>query len=149
LLIRALGESRKTRSEEKRGLIARILRGAVIDYEQGTYSPEEYLSLISDLTVQELRVARLLYEERPETENEPWKQWEERACATIGIDRADLHLALSRLGTTGLLQQVSGGRDEDGTWLAFPKYGESSYYRVTQAFDRLMEFLALHPRSHS
>jgi hypothetical protein len=67
----------------------------------------------------------------------------------MGIDRADLHMVLSRLGTTGLLQQVSGGTDDDGTWLAFPKYGESSYYMVTEAFDRLIEFLSLHPRSNS
>jgi hypothetical protein len=91
LLIKALEESRKTRSDEKRDLIARIPRGAVIDYQQGNYSPEEYLYLISDLTVQELRVARLIYEDRPKTRDEPWKRWEDEACARIGIDRADLH----------------------------------------------------------
>jgi len=131
-------------------VIARILAGATsTDAERGNFSPEEYLNLISDLTVQKLMVARLLYAKRPEPEDEPWKQWEVRACAEMGIDRADLHMVLSRLGTTGLLQQVSGGTDDDGTWLAFKKYGESSYYMVTEAFDRLIEFLSLHPRSNS
>ena len=55
LLIKALGESRRTRNKEKRDLYARILRGAIVDFEQGRYSAEEYLYLISDLTFKELR----------------------------------------------------------------------------------------------
>jgi hypothetical protein len=66
LFVKALDEARKTRSKEKRDLYARILRGAIIDFERGNYSPEEYLYLISDLTVQEVRVARSIYESRPE-----------------------------------------------------------------------------------
>lgn len=55
LLIKALDESHKTSSKEKRELNARILRGAIIDFEQKKYAAEEYLHLISDLTLQELR----------------------------------------------------------------------------------------------
>ena len=65
LLIKALDESRRTRSKEKRDLYARILRGAIVDFEHGGYSAEEYLRLSCDLTLKELRVARLLYETRP------------------------------------------------------------------------------------
>jgi hypothetical protein len=54
LLIKAMDESRRTRSDDERDLIARILRGALIDHED-EYSPEEYLNLLSDLTVQELK----------------------------------------------------------------------------------------------
>jgi hypothetical protein len=58
LLIKALDESRRTRSEEKRDLVAQILAGATrTTSEQASYSPEEYLYLISDLTIQELNVA--------------------------------------------------------------------------------------------
>jgi hypothetical protein len=64
LLIKASNESRRTRSKEKRALYARILRGAIVDFEHGGYSAEEYLRLSCDLTLQELRVARLLYETR-------------------------------------------------------------------------------------
>ena len=61
LLIKALDASRRTRSEEKRDLIARILAGAATTPERSNYSPEDYLYLISDLTIQELTVARLIY----------------------------------------------------------------------------------------
>ncbi len=62
LLIKALDEARRTRSKEKRDLYARILKGAIVDFGQGRYSAEEYLYLISDLTLKELRVARSLYQ---------------------------------------------------------------------------------------
>ena len=46
LLIKALDESRRTRSDEKRELIARILAGATsTDARRGEYSPEDYLNL--------------------------------------------------------------------------------------------------------
>jgi len=146
LLIKALDSSRRTRSEEKRDLIARILRGAVIDNETDRYSPEEYLYLISDLTVQELRVAKLLYENRPKTDEKPWKEWEEKTSTALGIDRSDLHMALNRLGATGLIQQVIAGIDGGGAgdlWNSEAKYGEVNYFMVTQTFDRLMKFLEL------
>jgi hypothetical protein len=63
-LMKAMDESRRTRSDEKRNLIARILRGALIDGES-EYSPEEYLNLISDLTPQELKVLRSAHRQRP------------------------------------------------------------------------------------
>lgn len=145
LLIKALDESRRTRSEEKRDLIARILVGAASEtseYER-RYSPEEYLYLVSNLTIQELRVARLIYKERPQTRVEQWNTWEAEACATLGVDKTDLHMALARLNSTGLLQLVTSGRDGDGLWLSSPTYGEGGYYMVTATFDRLMEFLQL------
>jgi len=45
LLIKALDEAHKTRSKEKRDLYARILRGAIVDFEQNKYSAEEYFYL--------------------------------------------------------------------------------------------------------
>jgi predicted transcriptional regulator of viral defense system len=111
LLIKALDESRRTRSEEKRDLIARILAGATLtEPEQDSYSTEDYLYLISDLTIQELRVARLIYEQRPDTDDESWNAWEAETCATLDIDKAALHLALARLRSTGLLQRVNALR---------------------------------------
>ncbi len=111
LLIKALDESRRTRSEEKRDLIARVLVGAVLtEPEQDSHSPEDYLYLISDLTIQELRVARLIYEQRPDTDDESWNAWEAEACATLDTDKADLHLALARLSSAGLLQRVTSRR---------------------------------------
>jgi hypothetical protein len=141
LLIKALDESRKTRSEQKRDLIARILAGAAsTKSEQGSYSPEEYLYVILDLTIQELEVARLIYEERPKTSEEQWKMWEAEACTTLGIDSSDLHMALARLDSRGLLRLVTSGEDEGGPWLDTPEYGEGGHYMVTATFDKLMKF---------
>ncbi len=145
LLFKALDEARKTRSEEKRDLIVRILCSAMLDFERGSYSPEEYLYLISDLTVQDLRVARLMYQDRPKLREESWGEWEDKVSATLGIDKPDLHLTLHRLGSTGLLKLVTAGEDDDtgSLWVATHKYGEGSFYVVTPAFDKLMEFLQL------
>lgn len=143
LLIKALDESRKTRSDEKRDLIAQILRGALTDYEE-KYSPEEYLYLISDLTVQELRVARSIYDGRPDTRSEPWSKWIDKVCTQIGIDTTDLQLSLERIASTGLLQKATTHTDDEGRlYVSVQAYGEGSSFLVTTAFDRLMEFLQL------
>jgi hypothetical protein len=131
LLIKAMDESRRTRSDEKRDLIARILRGAAVESEDSNYSPEEYLYLISDLTVQELRIARTVYKDRPVSTLEAWQAWEEEMCESTAIDEASLHMALRRLTSLGLLLEIHAF---DGT---------VSYFRPTTSFDRLMEFLQL------
>jgi hypothetical protein len=81
LLIKALDESRRTRSEEKRDINASILRGAIVDFEQGRYSAEEYTYLISDLTLKELKVSCLLYETRPESEVDYWEEWKKEVTS--------------------------------------------------------------------
>ena len=85
-----MDESRRTRRKEKRDLYARVLRGAIVDFEQGRYSAEEYLYLISDLTLEELRVARLLYETRLRSEKGYWEEWKNEVCGDLNIDRDDL-----------------------------------------------------------
>jgi DNA-binding MarR family transcriptional regulator len=143
LLIKALDESRKTRSDEKRDLIAQILRGALTDYED-KYSPEEYLYLISDLTVQEPRVALSIYDDRPDTRAEPWSKWIDEVCTQTGIDKTDLHLSLERIASTGLLQKATTHTDDRGRlYVSVPAYGEGSSFLVTTAFDWLMESLQL------
>ncbi len=99
LLIKALDALRRTRNEEKRDLIARILAGAATTPEHSNYSPEDYLYLISGLTSQELVVARLIYEQRPNTNEESWNTREAQVFAALGIDRTDLHMAPVRLGS--------------------------------------------------
>ncbi|CAN5895158.1 hypothetical protein BH23ACT11_BH23ACT11_26290 [soil metagenome] len=144
LLIKATEQSANTRSEEKRNLIARILCGAVLDREVGEYSPEEYLNLLSDLTPIELILARSLYEARPEVgSEEEWNIWEKEIRAKTGIDAPVLRMALSRLNSIGLLQQVSSGIDDVGFWIDQPEYGGSGFYIVTPTFDKVMKFLQL------
>lgn len=146
LLIKALDEARRTRSKEKRDFYARILSGAIVDFEQGRYSAEEYLYLISDLTLKELRVARSLYEApRSMLREEAWESWRNEACREAGIDEADLSMILSRVSSFGLIEPVVVGLDESGFWVNAGDPGDAGYYRVTPSFEKLMEFLELEP----
>ncbi len=144
LLIKALDEARRTRSKEKRDLYARVLRGAIVDFEQGRYSVEEYLYLISDLTLKELRVARSLYEApRSMLSDEVWESWRNKMCRETGIDEADLSMILSRISSFGLIEPVVVGIDESGFWVNAGEPGDPGYYRVTPSFEKLMKFLEL------
>jgi hypothetical protein len=143
LLIKALDESRRTRSDEKRDLIAQILQGALVDYGHGEYSPEEYLYLISDLTVQELGVARLLYEDRPQIEADSWNAWEEKACQIFGIDKEDLYMTLDRLSASGLLTPIDATDEGDFVRFYTRHEGGGVFWAVSAAFEKLVRFLEL------
>jgi hypothetical protein len=85
-----LNESRRTRSKEKRDLYARILRErSSTSSKEGTLRKSTF-TYISDLTLKELRVARLLYETRPGPEKGYWEQWKNEVCGDLNIDRDDL-----------------------------------------------------------
>lgn len=83
---------------------------------RGGSSSEEYLSLISDLTPKELMVALTLYKARTEIRDEPWRAWKDEACAALQIDESDLSITLGRVAFSGLIELVTQGRDESGTW---------------------------------
>ncbi len=146
LLIKAMDESRKTRSDEKRDLIARILRGALID-GKGEYSAEEYLNLISDLTPQELIVLRSAYRERPGS-GMSFRLWCLSACAGASFDRRDLFMTLSRLEAHGLIQVVEkapGTRRSGGRTIVREHKGLDRIERifVSPPFQKLMRFLGM------
>jgi hypothetical protein len=113
LLIKAMDESRRTRSDEKRDLIARILSGATsTDAGQGQYSPEEYLSIVASLTSRELEVARTIYELQkdiaprelePDNRMETWRLCVESMREKHAIDTDELPLLLNRIASTGLV----------------------------------------------
>jgi hypothetical protein len=132
---KAFEEALRTRSEAKRDLYARILRGAVLDYGYEEYSPEEYLHVISDLTEQEVRVALSLYGERPGPD-EPWRNWGEKVCRERNLDRDDVPMMLSRIEARGLIGRII--LMGDGDYIRFP---EGPYYQVSPSFERLMRFL--------
>ena len=159
LLIKALDESRRTRSEEKRDLIARILAGAAsTNSEQGEYSPEEYLSIVATLTVKELAVARTMYRLQKnqnyrlwEYGNKwrPWLSHRSEILRELALDSDDLTLILDRIAATGLIELVL---------INFPKSPGQSYWRgptsdkpkspgrsywVAPTFDKLMKYLRL------
>ena len=149
LVIKAFESAARTRDEEKIRSYARILTESAVLIKQGGYSPEEYLHLIADLTPLELRVARNFYGSgvhesgRVLPEGESWRAWREQVCSCLEIDEATLSMSLSRIAATGLAEPVTLGSDQSGTWQWHGEPGDPSYYRVTPAFRKLMEFLGL------
>jgi hypothetical protein len=142
LFYRALEEALKTRSEDKRDLIARILAAASTDFEQSEYSPEEYLNLVATLTVKELEVARTIYKlqkGRDQSELETEEQWQtwvthrDNIVGEHGVDPDDLPFILDRIASTGLIQLV---------YVLFPGSPGRTYW-VAPAFEKLMRFLEL------
>lgn len=143
LLIKALDESRKTRSEEKRDLIAKILTGALsTDAGQGEYSPEEYLNVVANLTVKEWEIARAIYtmqqnifprELEPSNKMETWRLCAKTLSEEHDIEANALPLFLNRLYSAGLL---------DLFYVTVPGSPIPTYW-VSPTFDKLMEFLRL------
>jgi hypothetical protein len=143
LLIKALDESRRTRSDDKRDLIARILSGAAsADAERGEYSPEEYLNIVADLTVKELEIARIIYQVQQEDtaselEKEPevWFRQRNKIIAEHELEEDEFSLLLNRVASTGLLSVANAN---------YPGYTVPTYW-VSPTFYKLMKFLRLEP----
>lgn len=142
LLFKALDESRKTRSREKRDLYARVLSGAIVDFERREYSPEEYLNLISDLTLLELNVARSLYLSNPKN-GESWEAWKDQLYAHYKMHKDDLPIILSRIQATGLIKDVPNVWQPDAS--NPPELSEPTPvpYEATASFKRMMRFLGI------
>lgn len=141
LLLKATQESVKTRSGEKRDLIAKILVGATTtDAARGEYLPEEYLNLIADLTEKELQIASTIYsvhhknspmELESNNQAETWRLVKEFVIEQHGIEANALPLYLNRLSLAGLLDVYD---------VVYPGNTAPTYW-VSPAFKALMEFL--------
>ena len=145
---KAVEISLRTRDREKIRLVAQILRGAVVSFRQEDLSAaEEYLYLISDLTPQELNVARSVYKDMPivsedfESWTDAWNNWAEKTSVEIGLEVVDLRFALGRIVSSGLLDRVTTMRDGGEIVFTTPERGEVGLYRITPAFEKLMEFV--------
>lgn len=153
LVVEAVEATLRTRDELKIKMMARVLSGALLEGAQTGYSPEEYLRLFASLTPTELRVALALFEQQPEQEadgqdeNGAWSAWQEHVCGEVGIDTADLRLTLSRLYSSGLLEEISSGLDKnENLYIEVLKPGEIFFYKVSTSFDKLMKFVAFPPQ---
>lgn len=144
LLIKATEQSAKTRSEEKRALIARILAGAATsDERRGEYSPEEYLNIVAELTEKELKIARTIYVRQRDISLleldghdsiKMWKLCEEDIGSQHDIGTDVLSPFLHRLHAAGLLD------------MHYPNLVPGPVaptYWVSSAFVSLMRFLRL------
>lgn len=148
LVLQAVDTAARTRNRHKIELVAQILRGAIVQGESGGYSAEEYLHLVSDLTERDLTIARALYEERPksfkeQSRSDEWDAWQEKTRREIGVDVANLQLALRRLYSFGLLEAITAGEDGDDVILLGPGPDSVLPYEVSPSFEKLMRFLQL------
>jgi exonuclease VII large subunit len=138
----ALAQALRTRSRDRREYCARILKGAIADSEQKKYSPEEYLTIMADLSDLELRVAGSLYrlqqnhnhkELKSEERWEAWKPMREEVVREQQVDDNDLSITLERLASRGVVER---------SYALVPSTPLLSYW-VSPAFDRFMEFIGI------
>lgn len=94
-------------------------------------------------------MAHSLSEERPEydwgenveEDEQPWRFWQKKVCGEVGIDRDDLRLALGRIRSSGLVDEVLVGGDEETFTVLTPEANKIVPYRVSSAFEKMMRFL--------
>ena len=148
MLYKALDEARKTRSRLKKEIFAKILKGAILDFENREYSSEEYLYVIPDLTEREIIVALALYKEQPPLNledakmNAVWKAWAEKVGDQVKMDIADLRFVIGRLVSSGLIDMVHSYNDaEDDLVITWPEGDDIGVYQVTPGFKKLVKLL--------
>ena len=139
LFIKTIEMTAKTRSKEKVKLYAKLLKGATKFQDRKKYSPEEYLQVLSELTMKELEVAKAIYKQQREKqrkdENElQWALrcgWEEVEKECPSIPEEDFRFIFLRLQKSGLVKEIVGG---------FFDY-KGGVFVITQVFRKIMKCL--------
>jgi hypothetical protein len=141
LLIKAIEASLKTRHDEKREIYAKILASS---YNYDNSNSESYIDIISELSIEELIVAKKMYELRTTTKDRfgemkkeirgdkdiPVTDKDVLAYLEIGIPKEDFEFILLRLQRSGLLKEQIGG-------MLVGYHGGT--YDITEMFKKLME----------
>jgi hypothetical protein len=112
----------------------------MVNFEQKKHSAEEYFQLISDLTPQELKVARSLYKAPLFLLEDAWEPWRDKVRHKNSVDEFDLSMILSRISAFGLIEPVLARVDGDD--LIHFSRGEANH-KATQSFEKLMKILEL------
>ena len=132
LVFQAWESTKRTRHDEKIRLYAKLLAGAIPLQSRQQDSPEDYLTVLAELSLKELQVARALYTQQRdapasdennfqwlrrigavdlEDKGEKYKglgQWKKlrRECPLVADE--DMEFVLLRLQRSGLVNEVSG-----------------------------------------
>ena len=138
LLLKAFDAAIKTRNEEKLALYSKILRGASETKNKETNMGESFLTVLTELSIEEIQLAKILYEmqkSKPKKlENELiWVSgaWEHLPEKCTPIIRDNISFYLKRLERTGLIYEITGG---------YINYS-GGIYIISDTFIKLMEFL--------
>jgi len=143
LFIKTIEVSTKTRNKEKIKLYAKLLKGAIKFQDRNKYSPEEYLQVLSELTIRELEVAKAVYkqqsQERKKDENEmQWILrcgWEELEKECPSIPEDDFRFIFLRLRKSGLIQ------DLEHIYFSSNKEKKKVVFVITDVFRKIMKYL--------
>jgi hypothetical protein len=144
LVVKAFNSASRTRQNEKLKLYAKIIKGALTEgKEYQEDDPELYLQIIEELSVNELRVAKCLYElkevkkKNPEQDNPNGKQdgmtndawWLSKQYPEF--DKDELVSIFVRLERTGLIKELVG---------SFLGYGGGQYL-INPLFKKFIDFI--------
>ncbi len=125
LLITALGKATKTRRKKKIALFAKILKNAVlVDKDKVHNKPEDYLSTITELTEDELLLAKTIYQYQAD------KPHVDGAADGYTGGKEEVFL-LKRIERTGLISEITGG---------YMDYAGGDYI-ITETFKKIMNFI--------
>ena len=139
LFIKTIEASTKTRNKEKIKLYAKLLKGAIKFQDRKKYSPEEYLQVLSELTIKELEVAKAIYrqqrQKRRKDENElEWALrygWEELEKECPSIPEEDFRFIFLRLRKSGLIQDLQNSYF----------YSKKVVFVISDVFRKIMKYL--------
>ena len=121
-----------------------ILTNVLIMENLDNYRPEEYISVVSELTPLECKILFTVYNafQKVERKSEnnvlqhsiqvPWKDAIIREC---GVDEADINSIMKRLERTGFVQEITG---------AYLSYG-GGQYKLSESMEKFIEYLSRNP----
>lgn len=138
LLVKTIESSLKTRHVEKRKYFARILKNKSI-IQENDLDPEFYLDILNELTIQELYVAKKLFElkttgefERIIKDKKNIRQDKDVLALTdLPIDKEDYTFILLRLQRVGLI------KEQVGTIAGYT----GGVYNITETFRKLIKII--------
>lgn len=138
VVIKAMNSAMKTRDIEKISWYAKILRGAVVVRDRNAFDPEAYLQVLTELSPNELRVAKIIFEMQKKgpkvgeqelhwAHNKGWDKLSEK-CEFISKD--DLEFILLRLQKAGFIREITGfiSDYQGGTYVITPTFRKLMIY---------------------
>ncbi len=133
IIIKSVDASIKTRDREKIAFYAKIIKNSIPIQDRYTFYPEDYLSILIELTPREFEVARIIYGKEKEI-------LEEKSQTIIDLEKVskncpfipkeDISFILIRLMRVGLLLPTSG-------------WGGGVQYAITEVFRKIMQYLQI------
>lgn len=140
LLIKTFEAAVRTRHNEKTKYYAKILRSSIINDNYFKYEPEEYLEILSELSLQELELVKTIYNSQnavPQKDGEDTLAWANRCgwediVQSYSMRKEDIDFLLKRLERSGLIKEVVG---------MYLGYG-GGIYIINNTFRKMMKFIS-------